>query len=359
MIRRTTTPKYQTTADALRKEIASGNWKPGEQLPGERLLAQRFNVSYMTLRHAISSLVDDGELVRILSKGTFVADKLPERESTRRPITLLFPGDPVSLDPYYFPEVLTGFLLEMNARGVSANCRDYIAADDPRIIEPGSAIGCLLLTRQHFDLVDRLLNRNMLVLAINPYRGRRNVPSVCIDDEGGIAAAVSYLASMGHTRIGFLKGPSTDLGAQSRLAGFRRAAKSLGLNRVIEAGEGFSEAAGYAAAAPLLDIADRPTAVMCASDLAAIGFLRAVRERGLSIPNDLSVIGFGDFPVAYDLQPRLTTIRQPRADLGATAAAALIELAEERLQADRLLPADLVLRNSVERLERPVEAVPA
>ena len=359
MLNRESTPKYQAAADALRSEIVAGTWRPGEQIPGERVLADRFRVSYMTLRHAISTLVDSGELVRVLSKGTFVADKTPLVETSLRPMTLLFPADPEDLDPHYFPEILAAFMTKMTSRGVTVNCRDYQTADTPGVIDNASAVACLMLTRDHFDLIERLRDRGMLVVAINQYRGRRTIPCVRIDEAAGVMEAVSYLVSFGHTKIGFVRGPSSDLGAQIRQRGFRDAVKKLGLTETVEVGEGFTVAAGYSASTQLLQSPDRPTAILCASDLAAIGALRAAGDLGISVPDSLSVIGVGDFPAAHHVHPRLTTVCQPRSVLGAMAAEVLIELAEDKNVGNRVIEAKLIVRESVAQCKSETRSLAA
>ena len=105
---------------------------------------------------------------------------------------------------------------------------------------------------------------------------------------------------------------------------------------------------GYAAAGRLLDLAERPTAIFASNDNMAVGVLQAARERGLSVPEDLSVVGFDDAEVARSVTPALTTVRQPLAELGRTAVSLLMRLVEgQRVEALRVeLATRLVLRDS-------------
>jgi LacI family transcriptional regulator len=91
---------------------------------------------------------------------------------------------------------------------------------------------------------------------------------------------------------------------------------------------------------------NRPTAIFCASDLSAIGAMKAIAEAGLSVPDDISVVGFGDFPLAKFLHPGLTSIQLPLAELGATAAKQMLALAEGKPADDVLLPCELVVRDT-------------
>lgn len=96
----------------------------------------------------------------------------------------------------------------------------------------------------------------------------------------------------------------------------------------------------------MLAASRRPTAIVCASDLSATGVLRAARELGLSVPSDISVVGFGDFSVASAASPRLTTIRQDRSQLGQRAAESLFRLANDEEIGDVVIPGKLILRES-------------
>jgi LacI family transcriptional regulator len=349
--------KYREVERSLRQGIASGVWKAGDRLPGEYDLAQRFSVSYLTVRQAVSHLVDDGTLLRVRGKGTFVVDRAAaeEERGTRRAMALLFPTNWQRRDPYYFPEILQGFQQAMEAHGHRAALLNDNIAEAPGALPAGCAVACLLIGDEHLQLVERLRDAGHPVLGVNRYTGRRSVPSVRIDDEGGVERAVDYLVSRGHTRISFLRGPAGNFDAASRLQGFRNAIRRHGLTVTAEAGDDFGEESGYEAARMLLGLPNRPTAIVCASDLSAIGAIGAATDLGLTVPRDLSVAGFGDFSVAHYVRPSLTTIRQCRVALGQTAAEMLIALANDEEVSNTLLDAELVLRESTDTC--PIESM--
>ncbi|BDI32828.1 LacI family transcriptional regulator [Capsulimonas corticalis] len=335
-------------ASALRQEIVSGLWKSDERLPGELELARRFEVAHMTMRQAIANLVEEGVLLRVRGKGTYIVpkDQQPAVSRTLHPMALLFPSDSQRLDPYYFPELLEGFQRAMEEAGHRAAIFSDEIADTAHLLEPGSAIACLLFEDAQVQMIERLRDSGLRVLSINRYSGRRSIPSVYIDDAMGIGSAVDHLVGLGHERIGFVRGPATNFDAMDRLRGFRDAVKQHGLRGAVEAGEGFNEAAGYAGAIQMLTQSHRPTAIICASDLAALGAIKAARDLGLSVPRGLSIVGFGDFSVADYMLPALTTVRQARLALGRTAAESLIELASGKDISNVVLSADLMLRDS-------------
>ena len=339
--------KYRVVEQQLRSEIVSGLWRAGERLPGEHDLARRFGVAYMTLRQAIGCLIDEGLLLRTNGKGTFVADRsMPESlQSLRRPMTLLIPSSGITRDSYYFPELLSGFQSVMQSHGLQIVPFNWEAPEPPANLMPDSAIACLMTRIDHFGLVERLRDAGYPVLAVNRYSGRRTIPCVHIDDKSAVETAIDYLYSLGHRSFGFVKAASANIDARDRLRGFRAAIARHDVD-ATETGTEFTEASGYAAAREMLAASRRPTAIVCASDLSATGVLRAARELGLSVPSDISVVGFGDFSVASAASPRLTTIRQDRSQLGQRAAESLFRLANDEEIGDVVIPGKLILRES-------------
>jgi LacI family transcriptional regulator len=166
---------------------------------------------------------------------------------------------------------------------------------------------------------------------------------------GGIAAT-EHLIGCGHARIAAIGGPADYLCSRARLDGYRSALERAGHRfdpALIRHGD-FQYEGGFACGGELLDVDDPPTAIFAGSDQQALGVYEAARQRGLRIPQDLSVVGFDDLPMARWVSPPLTTVRQPLADMGSVAAemlGALIEgvpLASRRVE----LATELVVRAS-------------
>lgn len=149
---------------------------------------------------------------------------------------------------------------------------------------------------------------------------------VASDDRTAIAHAVSRLAALGHERIGLVAGPEDDAAARERELGYLDAMADLELDRgpaLIGSGD-FSFASGLSAGRLLLQVSPRPTAIIAASDSMAAGVLHAAREKNLNVPGALSIIGFGDTPLAPQLWPTLTTVRLPALEMAYAAALKLI-----------------------------------
>ncbi|HVV19339.1 MAG TPA: substrate-binding domain-containing protein, partial [Pseudonocardiaceae bacterium] len=171
---------------------------------------------------------------------------------------------------------------------------------------------------------DRIASLGLPVVAIDPTgRTATNVPSVGATNWTGALTATEHLIGLGHERIAFIGGPSHLQCSHARGDGFRSAMRAAALPELVEVGD-FSHEAGQRAMAALLDLARPPTAVFAGNDQQALGACQAIRERGLRIPEDVSVIGFDDLPIARWTNPPLTTIRQPIAEMAAQATRMLL-----------------------------------
>ncbi|TXJ75246.1 LacI family transcriptional regulator [Streptomyces lavendulae] len=187
-----------------------------------------------------------------------------------------------------------------------------------------------------------------------------DVPSIGATNWQGGLAATRHLVELGHTRIGAISGPSRMMCSRARIDGYRAALETAALPvdpSLIVAGD-FHHDAGYRLGMELLRRPDRPTAVFAGNDLQAVGLYEAARELGLRIPEDLSVVGFDDLPVARWVGPPLTTVRQPLTEMAEAAARLVLELggAHEEHAATRLeLATSLVVRSSTAEPPRPSE----
>lgn len=175
--------------------------------------------------------------------------------------------------------------------------------------------------------------------------------SVTIDNAYGARLAIDHLVGLGHRRIGHLMGPPGNVLTATRAQGTRAALAAHGLAAREDwffAGD-FSLASGAAAARRWLALDERPTAVFCASDAMAGGFVGALHRAGVRVPEDVSVVGFDDIEIAAHLVPALTTIAQPRRLIGETAARKLLGLigrAGQPEETHEVLPVELVVRES-------------
>jgi DNA-binding LacI/PurR family transcriptional regulator len=207
------------------------------------------------------------------------------------------------------------------------------------------------------DQQTRLSDRGIpfVVLDPNGVPGDQ-VPSVGSTNWHGGLSATRHLLELGHRRIAVITGPRWALCSRARLDGYRAALESAGVPvdpSLIREGE-FEIADGLKHTMALLRLSDRPTAIFALNDGMAIGVYRAASQAGLRIPEDLSLVGFDDYPLDEWLVPPLTTVRQPLREMGAAAARMVLELAEGRPLAEnrRELATELVVRSSTRPFAR-------
>lgn len=165
------------------------------------------------------------------------------------------------------------------------------------------------------------------MVLINQSYPNVDVDYVGVDNERGMADACQYLWGLGHRRIGFILGREGSSAAQDRFNGFVRAMEKLagGYDKSLVRQGDWTYASGTAAAREILAIPNRPTAIVGANDLMALGAIEAMQEFGLRVPDDLSIIGIDDIFVSAMPWASLTTLRHPKWTVGATAARILIE----------------------------------
>lgn len=177
-----------------------------------------------------------------------------------------------------------------------------------------------------------------------------DVPSVGSANWSGGLMATRHLIELGHRRIAAITGPEDMMCSHARIDGFRSAMTAAGLpirNDWIRFGD-FHTAGGQAHGRELLQGDERPTAIFAGSDLQALGVLEAVRALGLRVPEDLSVVGYDDIPLATWVSPRLTTIRQPLKRMAEEATKLVLQMAQAPLETvPRMdLATSLVVRES-------------
>ncbi|NJC67538.1 LacI family transcriptional regulator [Planosporangium flavigriseum] len=180
-----------------------------------------------------------------------------------------------------------------------------------------------------------------------------DLPAVVSDSRRGARAIARHVLEQGHEQLAIIGGPAQLWTAQQRLAGYREAIAAAGRDPddlPVLAGD-YRQDSGMKLAAQLFagPPEERPTALLCANDLMAIGALQYCKSVGLTVPDDLSIVGFDDLPVASLLTPALTTVRQPARDMGFAAANRLFDLLEDK-SADRSadqFPVTIQIRDSV------------
>lgn len=257
-------------------------------------------------------------------------------------------------DPYY-PHLVRGISSACNQNDYTVSLFLFQSQQEERqmikrIIGNGLSDGLILTTDHNNSPLIALLKDHQLpfVLIGRPSDEQANgVSYVDVDNIGGGYAATAHLIQLGRRRIAQIATNHNTAGID-RSAGYRRALDECGypIDESLISYADFTEEGGYATMTHLLT--QRPDAVFAQSDAIAIGAMKAIREAGLRVPDDIAVVSFDDVPLAERAEPPLTTVRQPIHENGALAIETLVDLIENAPADARqtVLPVELVIRAS-------------
>ncbi|NUW38949.1 LacI family DNA-binding transcriptional regulator [Nonomuraea rhodomycinica] len=237
----------------------------------------------------------------------------------------IFPAFAQVIESALVPSGYTAVLCTQTPGGITED--DYTNL----LLERGVA-GIIFVNGLHADSRSdparyaRLNELGLPMVLINGYRSDIDAHYISNDDAAGLDMAVSHLVSLGHRRIGLAVGQERFTPTIRKTEGFRRAlARYAGITDIehLVVNTLYTVEGGQSAAQQLLD--RDCTAICCGSDIMAIGAIRGVRQVGLRVPEDVSVVGFDDSPMTAYLDPPLTTVRQPVRDMGLAAVASLLD----------------------------------
>jgi len=342
----------------------NGEPQQRHQRTAERLtirdIARLAGVSIATVSRVANGRPDVSEetrtqVLKVMRAHGFTANRSARALSSRKTglIGLTVPF----VDENYFTSILSGAaeaLYELDQRIVL--CPTHHEHDrEVSLLERlmgGTTDGALLLLPEESSVELRRLQQQGYPFVVADPREPLDdgIPAVSAAHAAGARAATDHLLRLGHRRIGLITGTAGWVATDERVEGYRMALAGGGIPFTYEllAGGDFTTETGYRAAVVLLEQDDPPTAIFASNDNLAIGAIRAAFDRGLSIPGDLSIVGFDDVGFAGSLYPRLTTVRQPLAELGRTAVSLLSRLVNgQRTEALRIeLATQLIVRES-------------
>ncbi|CCD95103.1 putative transcriptional regulatory protein, LacI family [Bradyrhizobium sp. ORS 375] len=255
-----------------------------------------------------------------------------------------------------FPPVLSGIADQLNAQGYATIVVD-VGRDGSeqdlvdRLIARGVDGLVLATVTLRDDVVQHCLDAAPPVVLVNRVDAAGLLPSAASDDAAGMRLAVEHLVALGHQRIGHIAGPQHISTGARRRGGFEASVRVAGLaarHTPVEVAETYTRAAGREAALRLLARRTRPTAIVAANDLLALGVYDALAAAGLACPGDVSVVGHNDMPFVDMVSPPLTTVRIAQRDMGEAAARLLLDrLAGRETTTDHIVLApELVIRGS-------------
>ncbi len=324
-----------------------------------RDVARAAGVSIATVSRVYNNqgLVNSGTVERILKVATeldYWPNPAAQSLTTRRTHTfgVLLPD----LFGEFYSEIIRGIDLVSHHNGyqilLSSSCsnlEDVIMASRAML---GRIDGVIMMAPDERSIETAIrVRRRVPVVLLNPCGEIEGCHSVAVDNIHGAEAAVTHLISLGHRNIAMVAGPEGNVDAADRRRGYFRALTEAGLDpdeALVVPGD-FRELTGFKAGSAILGHSPRPTAVFAANDSMAIGLLASLREGGLDVPGDISVVGFDDVTLAGYMNPALTTVHVDASGLGGRAVEMMLDvLASDTEDSPHrvVLPTTLKIRQS-------------
>lgn len=351
-------PKYQTIKDYVTTRIASGEFGANNRIPSENEFAQMLGVSSITIRKALSELVNEGLIYRVKGKGSFVAD------AQRRPAN--------------GANDLVAFLITtVNIH--DASIMQFIMGMQKRLSESGHSLiveNMMNFENNETSVIERLIENKVGGFIVYPdlpansssvkYLAGLNVPFVVLDrypkgipvnfvgcnNQDGAYSGTQHLISLGHKKIGFIAYAYNLSSERERYAGYAEAMESASMP-IDDELVFTADPVQWSKIAELVR-SGRLTALMCVNDMRALQVIDTLLSMGIRIPDDLSVMGFDDAEFAKHARVPISTVRQPFHDIGYAAANMLLDnIKNTQRQFSRvMLGTQLMVRESTKRLEK-------
>jgi GntR family transcriptional regulator of arabinose operon len=352
-------PKYEMVRNYIAHLIKDDIIAYGERLPSEHELTEKFSVSRHTVRQALAALVAEGLVSSEQGRGSFSSyNKNAKGRQIIAVITTYIAG-------FVFPGIISGIeqvlsdegcmMLLSNTNNIKAREAQYLQSVldhgvSGLIIEPTRSA----YANDNLRLLEETRSRGIPSVFINACYGDFDSACVVMDDEQGGHMAAEHLLRLGHRRIaGIFK--TDDRQGVERKRGYLRALAEYGVPALPEDIGEFTTAEmfdfPYMFTQKRLSLPNPPTAVVCYNDQYALMVAQAIRDKGLCIPDDISVVGYDD-SISPSAADAFTSVRHPKRDMGEQAARFLIGMLEGRLERPRRVFApELVVRASTRTIE--------
>ncbi len=219
----------------------------------------------------------------------------------------------------------------------------------PKMVKEKNVDGLILLGYMPENFVELIVNKGLPVIVVDNYVNE-NISMIVTDDEGGAYGAVSYLIKTGHRKIAYISGPSCRISFKKREEGYKKALNEGGLtlNPDFILYNDLEEP-GYEWMKKILSVGEKPDAIFTSNDVTAILCINMLRENGLKVPDDISVIGFDNIEIGEHFIPSLSTVDIDKERIGIKAVNILSEKIKNKTKTvERIIfPVNLIIRNSV------------
>ena len=354
-------PRYIQIADIIRDQIQSGQIPTGEKIPNELDIALKYNVSRGTVRQALELLVKEGRLERLPGQGTFVLEQNEEDCTKRIGVIVPFLRDDLTVR---FLRGMESILREQNYSLIynSSEGDVELECEHVRRLLRDQVCGLIVMpvsASNEAMLICKVIPPELPIVLLDRKLPGFQANSVFADNRGGAKQAINRLLELGHRQIACISHKGDISSVCERVRGYEEAIRAAGLIPLAAIPlewhgpneEGLPTPFTPDELKPLISLLDspqRPTAMFCVNDFTAFGVMQCLLDRGIRIPEDISVVGFDDIPLASFMPVPLTTVSQPKQEIGRQAALILLEMIEEerKLIETVHLPTSLVIRSS-------------
>jgi LacI family transcriptional regulator len=355
-------PLYVQVANDIRAKITSGALKSGAQLATQNELADQYSVSLITIKKALSDLSREGVIYARAGKGTFVATRTNGVDFTKLKTVGFVLRD---IESPFFSKILSSVEKELSAEKYNLLLSSSAGREDredmliQHFLEIGvSGLIIASMSREYIaSPIIRKLHRDNFPYVVVSYIADEDITYVGTDHEEGAFLATQHLIKLGYKGIGYINGVNGERGSllgDLRKRGFVRALEQYKINynpqfeyRFQLRGEWNDYQSGYEIGSEFTASSNRPEAIFAFDDLSALGFQKAVLDKGLAVPKDIAIVGFDDIRRGVTAPVPLTTIHQPLAEIGAVAVDILMKkITRQPFQSRCILKPTLVVRES-------------
>lgn len=344
-------PKYELVKDYIIDHI--GQFKAHDRIPSESELAEAMNVSSITVRKAMSDLVNEGMIYRVRGKGSFVADKKSDTSSSMsRLIVFIISGTEIYDSSYM--QIIKGIqslLTLYHYRLVIEFIENNVKQEDELIsrINLSDYSGLLIYSSDPNAAklyLKMLKNERMPFVMLDRFPNGMPVNCVVCNNQDGAYEATEYLLSLGHRRIGIAAYDYHLSSEVDRFNGYRNALADSGLENDVSI-QFLEKELDYAALVPRIRNSEL-TALFCVNDRKALEAVDRLTALGIRIPEEISIMGFDDFAGSKFSKVPLSTVKQDFDSLGCESAKLLLDLIDGNAIGSKkiMLPTTLVVRES-------------
>jgi DNA-binding LacI/PurR family transcriptional regulator len=352
-------PKYMVLAETLKSSIGK-EFASGDKLPTQRALMKRYDVSLTTVERALRILADEQVVSCHVGRGTFVTKKAATGKKCGVGsvcMISMLPGPDIASN-WYQGHIFEGIRSVLEEAGINLMLSDD-GIDDINRYNAFSGLIFMAPKEDKKKFVEKFQNSGIPSVIISTSWEDVDIPSVDCDNEYGIRCALRYLTDRGHTRIGYVDQVFQSFDALARRSAFEKLTDKFGIEAAVEKRIAINfdrlDDEALSGLKKVFDSERRPTALVFSSlFLPTMQIVSELRNMGLSVPEDVSIIGFDDSSWARWMDPALTVIRQPLSTMGRHAAERLLDQMDDKPYIkNEILPIELIERSSVAVVKSP------